>query len=166
MDKYPYTICFIRRGESVLLLNRERSPWMGCWNGVGGKIAQGESPYACILREVYEETGIELPFAVAKGVVSWTFDGESAGGMYAYVAELPTAYTCDTPRLTSEGILDWKATGWVLDPQNLGVARNIRYFLPSMLSDEASYEHRCIFTDGKLERVDAIPWRGAQAKTP
>lgn len=35
MDKLKYTICFIKRGDEILLLNREKSSWMGSWNGVG-----------------------------------------------------------------------------------------------------------------------------------
>lgn len=35
---YQYTLCFIERGDAILLLNRQKAPWMGCWNGVGGKI--------------------------------------------------------------------------------------------------------------------------------
>ncbi len=35
---YKYTICFIRKGNKILLLNRNKKPNMGMWNGVGGKI--------------------------------------------------------------------------------------------------------------------------------
>lgn len=51
-----YTICFIKRADNILLLNREKPGWMGSWNGVGGKIETGETPIECILREIYEET--------------------------------------------------------------------------------------------------------------
>ncbi|MDT2194339.1 NUDIX domain-containing protein [Paenibacillus larvae] len=38
-----YNICFIRRGDQILLLNRQKSSWMGAWNGIGGKIEQGKA---------------------------------------------------------------------------------------------------------------------------
>ncbi|MCK5130449.1 MAG: NUDIX domain-containing protein, partial [Clostridiales bacterium] len=50
MMNYKYTICFIKRNDEILLLNRENDSWMGCWNGVGGRLEDGESPTECILR--------------------------------------------------------------------------------------------------------------------
>ena len=43
----PYTTCFVRCGESVLMLLRNRPPNAGLWNGVGGKISPGETPLEC-----------------------------------------------------------------------------------------------------------------------
>ena len=40
---YKYTLGFIIKNNEVLLLNRNKSPWMGAWNGVGGKIETGET---------------------------------------------------------------------------------------------------------------------------
>lgn len=53
-----YTICFLKQGDKILLLNREKPQWMGAWNGVGGKIEQGETPLVSALREIKEETGL------------------------------------------------------------------------------------------------------------
>ena len=35
---YKHTLCFIKRNEEILMLNREHDPVKGLWNGVGGKI--------------------------------------------------------------------------------------------------------------------------------
>lgn len=35
---YKHTLCFIKRNEEILMLNREYDPVKGLWNGVGGKI--------------------------------------------------------------------------------------------------------------------------------
>lgn len=40
---YSFTICFIKQGNNILLLNRESPEWMGIWNGVGGKLEEGET---------------------------------------------------------------------------------------------------------------------------
>ena len=42
---------------------------MGMWNGVGGKIEENETPYEGIIRETFEETGIELSSVTYKGTV-------------------------------------------------------------------------------------------------
>ncbi len=59
----PYTICFCIQEERVLLLFRQRPPNAQHWNGLGGKIHAGETPLACIQREVMEEAGIDLQLA-------------------------------------------------------------------------------------------------------
>lgn len=65
---YKYTICFIRKSDKILLLNRNKKPNMGMWNGVGGKIEENETPYEGIIRETFEETGIELSSVTYKGM--------------------------------------------------------------------------------------------------
>src|SRR5699024_1956240 len=106
---------------------------MGMWNGVGGKIEQGESPRQCILREIAEETNLQLNEVTYKGKVTWeNIDGNSLGGMYTYVAEILENYVYKTPIKTEEGILDWKNLDWILHPKNVGVA-NLRYFLPLLV---------------------------------
>ena len=149
-----YTICFIRRGNQVLLLNRARAPWMGMWNGVGGKIEAGESPLQGILREVGEETGIELKAARFAGIVTWTVDGGRPGGMYAFVAKVPEDFDYPTPRAVDEGVLDWKDLAWMLNPDNLGVVSHVPRYLPAMLTGATGREHHFIFNAGqKVEYV-------------
>ena len=145
-----YTICFIKKGNEILLINREKPSWMGSWNGVGGKIAVSETPEQCVIREVFEETGIELESVKYKGVVTWTENGIFTGGMYAFTADVPENFKYNTPAKTDEGILDWKSIQWILDPQNTGVAHNLPGFLPKMLDDDGIYEHLCVFEDDVL----------------
>ncbi|SDC90927.1 8-oxo-dGTP diphosphatase [Paenibacillus sp. UNCCL117] len=154
-----YNICFIRRAGELLLLNRERSSWMGSWNGVGGKLDPGEAPRASVRREIEEETGIVLREADIrfKGLVTWESEAGALGGMYLYTAELDPAYPYPTPVKTDEGILDWKKTEWILHPDNTGVATNLPAFLPLLLQDDACYDHRCLFREGRLLSVQSIP---------
>ncbi|WP_339229006.1 8-oxo-dGTP diphosphatase [Oceanobacillus sp. FSL K6-2867] len=153
---FKYTICFIRRGDELLMLNREKSIWMGRWNGVGGKVESGETPTECILREVKEETGISLPFVHYKGTVTWGDKSQYSGGMYAYVAELPSDYTFQTPVKTEEGILDWKKVDWVLHPENSGIA-NLNYYLLRLLEEENTYEYRFIYEGDDVIACNVFP---------
>lgn len=159
-----YTICFLRRGAELLLLNRRRRPAMGLWTGVGGKIEAGEGPMAGVLREVREETGISLPTARLAGVVSWNLE-EGRDGMYAYVAELPPDFPYPAPRLTEEGLLAWQRLSWVLDVDNAGVARHVRLALPALLFGDACDDHRFTFargaqsTDWTILTYQRVPWR-------
>jgi 8-oxo-dGTP diphosphatase len=145
-----YTLCFIRRGEEILMLNRENTSWMGSWNGVGGRLEHDEEPKEGILREVYEETGIRLSDARDCGIVTWEADGENFGGMHVFIADVPEDYDYPTPKGTPEGILDWKKTEWIFNPQNTGVIKNIQHFLPVILKSEKRYAFACIYEGYEL----------------
>ena len=58
-----HTLCFLTSGERVLMLCRRKEPNRGLWNGVGGRIEAQETPHAACLREVREETGLQLAAA-------------------------------------------------------------------------------------------------------
>ena len=147
---YEFTICFIKRGNEVLLLNRDKPCWMGRWNGIGGKLEKDESPKECMLREIKEETGIDIGKVNYKGNVTWITDVTSKGGMYAFTAELPLDYIYETPVKIDEGILDWKEISWILDPSNDGIAENVPSFLPLMLNEDKLYEHKCTFEGSNM----------------
>ena len=149
-----YTICFIKQGNKILLVNREKPGWMGSWNGVGGHIEENETPTQCIIREIHEETGLKVNEVKFKGIVTWLDDDKYFGGMYTYIAEIAEDIEYKTPISTPEGILDWKTIDWILHPRNTGVARNIPTFLPVMLNDENNYEHACYFTNNNLIKVE------------
>lgn len=141
--RHKYTLGFIYCEETrqVLLLNRNKLPWMGKWNGVGGKLDQEETAYQCIIRETEEETGLLLPQYEARGVLLWevTHGAKNSnddnanskteiGGLYLFTANISKieleSYT--TPKSFPEGILHWKSLDWMLDENNLGIVDNIK----------------------------------------
>ncbi|HDR8180798.1 TPA: 8-oxo-dGTP diphosphatase [Bacillus thuringiensis] len=143
---YKYTICFIRKGNEILLLNRNKKPNMGMWNGVGGKIEDNETPYEGIIRETLEETGIDLPNVTYKGNVVFKSNDEPWGseGMYVFLADLPDGVHMNTPLSTAEGLLEWKEIEWILNHENRGVVSNLPRYLPIILKEESKLDH--IFT--------------------
>lgn len=68
-----FTLGFIRCKENnkILMLNRNKTPWMGKWNGVGGKIHANETPLDCMIREAQEETGLMLSQFEPRGILTW-----------------------------------------------------------------------------------------------
>ncbi|HWI52810.1 MAG TPA: 8-oxo-dGTP diphosphatase [Symbiobacteriaceae bacterium] len=145
-----YTICFVCHRDHVLLLHRRYPPLAGFLNGVGGKLEPGETPLACVLREVAEETGLRLADARFGGIVTWTgHNYEGRAGMYAYLAELPPGVPPESvPGETEEGRLSWHPLSAVLDGLP-GLVSNIPCFLGPMLAGAQPSEYRLRY-DGDL----------------
>ena len=57
------TLCYIQHAGQTLMIHRIKRAddiHLGKWNGLGGKFEPGESPEECVIREVREESGLEL----------------------------------------------------------------------------------------------------------
>ncbi|MBR6440487.1 MAG: 8-oxo-dGTP diphosphatase [Bacteroidales bacterium] len=71
------TLCYIDNGDNYLMLHRvkkEHDASHGKWIGVGGKCEADESPDECMLREVKEETGVEITRWQYRGIVTFISD--------------------------------------------------------------------------------------------
>lgn len=136
---FKYTVCFVKKENEILMLNREKAPIMGVWNGVGGKIEKGETPDEGALREVFEETGIKVEDFFSKGTITWENSNGEPDGIYVYLYEIDCDFTDKIPLKTREGILDWKSIDWILHPQNLGIAEMVAKYLPVLLKRKGNY---------------------------
>ncbi len=54
------TLVFVRRGDEVLLGYKKRGFGQGQWNGLGGKVEEGEKIEDGASREVMEEVGLKV----------------------------------------------------------------------------------------------------------
>jgi ADP-ribose pyrophosphatase YjhB (NUDIX family) len=54
------TLLFLRRDDEILLAMKKRGFGVGKWNGVGGKVQEGESVIAAAIREAHEEIGVRI----------------------------------------------------------------------------------------------------------
>lgn len=71
-------LCFILRGEKILLIRKKRGFGAGKINGPGGKVDPGESALESALRETFEELGIHPLGAEQRGELHFQFrDGYS-----------------------------------------------------------------------------------------
>ena len=109
------TLCYIERGERVLMLHRvkkENDLNHDKWIGVGGKFEDGESPDECLLREVREETGLTLLSWRCRGVVTFLSDRWEGEYMYLFTADgFCGELAADCP----EGTLEWVEKSRVRD---------------------------------------------------
>ena len=68
------TLCYIRKNNQTLMLHRikkDKDIHQGKWNGLGGKLEQGEMPEDCVIREVKEESGLIIKEPQMRGVMSF-----------------------------------------------------------------------------------------------
>ena len=100
------TLCYIRRGDQVLMLHRvkkENDENHDKWIGIGGKFEEGESPEDCLLRETREETGLALDSWRYRGIVTFVSDEWGTEYMHLFTADKfrGALKDCD------EGVLEW-----------------------------------------------------------
>lgn len=155
---FPYTICIIKRGDEILLINKEEKVWMGRWNAVGGKLEAEETSKECVIREVQEETGISISDAKFKGVVTWPINATRKSGMYLFLVDLPPHFKLETPIKNREGILDWKPISWILHPDNKGIVDTLPKYLPIALNESGLFEYKFIFFNERIVEFTAIPF--------
>ena len=147
----------------VLMLYRKNRPNINLWNGIGGKIEDGEDLETSLAREVMEEAGLDINHAKElfyAGVVSWAGEHEGSmkkRGMHAYIVELPDDVIVEKVGMdTDEGRLEWKHVDWVLDKSNVAVVPNIPLFLPEMLKKSGPKEYACVYENNVLKSFSII----------
>lgn len=102
------TLVYVRKGEKTLMLHRVKKKndyHQGKWNGLGGKFEPGETPEACAIREVREESGLTIINPILHGhIVFPVFDGKNDWYVYLFTAPQWTGDLLENP---PEGHLAW-----------------------------------------------------------
>ena len=99
----------------MLYRNKKKDdPNEGKWIGVGGKFEPGETPDACMLREVREETGLTPASYHFCGVIHFISDTWEDEDMYLYRAEIDGSAANKTPAC-EEGELRWIPENQLMD---------------------------------------------------
>lgn len=52
------------------------------WIGIGGKVEEGESPLACMIRECREETGLTWKDPQLKGIITFNYRKEASDPLF------------------------------------------------------------------------------------
>ena len=60
MKRYVLLLLFTKDFNKVLLIKRNKKPYAGLYNGVGGKIEENETVSEATIRECFEETNIQI----------------------------------------------------------------------------------------------------------
>ncbi|MEM6430571.1 MAG: 8-oxo-dGTP diphosphatase [Deinococcota bacterium] len=129
------TLAYVRRNHNgtpqTLMLHKQRPDdyHQGKWNGLGGKFEAGESPEDCLIREVFEESGLTVVRASLRGFITFPdFDGQDDWYTFVYTIEETTGEL----RASAEGDLEWIDDNELL---NLNLWEGDRIFIPWLYDD-------------------------------
>ena len=82
------TLCYIENDGKYLLLHRTKKKNdgnQGKYMGVGGHFEENESPYDCVIREVKEETGLDIA-PKYRGIVTFVSDKYETEQMHLFTS--------------------------------------------------------------------------------
>ncbi len=141
------TLCYLRKNGHTLMLHRikkKNDMHQGKWNGLGGKLEPGESPEACVIREVEEESGLRIRNPRLHGVITFpAFDGFDDWYVFLF-----TATEFDGELIDSrEGVLRWVPNDEVL---SLPLWEGDRIFIP-WLDEPHCFSARFVYKNGILQ---------------
>ena len=115
-QKNMTTLCYIEKDGKYLMLHRvkkENDLNKDKWIGVGGHLEDDESPEECIKREIFEETGYDIPLNELEFRAIVTFVSQK--GDY----ELMSLFTAKAPsneqKECDEGKLEWVSKEKIYD---------------------------------------------------
>lgn len=138
------TLGYIRKNGKTLMLHRvkkEDDMHKGKWNGLGGKIEDGETPEECMIREIKEECGLNAKNPLMKGIL--TFPQFSKGETWYVFLFLVTEFDGELSE-SNEGNLEWIDDDKLLD-LNLWDADKI---FMKWLDQKGFYSGKFIYRDG------------------
>ena len=140
------TLCYIEKGNKYLMLHRISKKKDGNkdkWIGVGGHFEKGESPEECLLREVKEETGLELTSYQFRGIVTFISDEWPDEYMCLYTAD---RYTGDIGNC-DEGELVWVEKEKIMD---LNIWEGDKIFLKLLMENQPFFSLKLEYKGDKL----------------
>ena len=140
------TLCYIEKENKYLMLHRTSKKKDGNkdkWIGVGGHFEKGESPEECLLREVKEETGLELTSYQFRGIVTFISDEWPDKYMCLYTAD---RYTGDIGNC-DEGELVWVEKGKIMD---LNIWEGDKIFLKLLTENQPFFSLKLEYKGDKL----------------
>jgi 8-oxo-dGTP diphosphatase len=107
------TLCYVKRDGCTLMVHRNKKAndiHEGKWNGLGGKFEPGETPEECVIREVYEESGLNIRNPKLYGLLMFPRFKGNDWYVFVFTANDFTGELIDSP----EGKLEWISDEHVL----------------------------------------------------
>jgi len=101
------TLCYIEKDGKYLMIHRVKKTNdinKDKWVGVGGKFEERETPFDCVRREIFEETGLTAGVLNYRGLV--TFVSNEFGTEYMHLFHT-NDFSGELLQECTEGNLEW-----------------------------------------------------------
>ena len=126
--------------KSTLLVHRNASQndnHYGKYNGLGGKMEEGENIVSCLKREIKEEAGIDCLKIVLRGTINWTGFGAKGENWLGFIFRVDR-FKGVPHHENSEGKLSWHPIDSLA---NLPMWEGDRLFLPMVFDESPQVFH-------------------------
>lgn len=150
LRKISHTVlCYIERNNKYLMLlrNKRKNDYnKDKWIGIGGHIIDKEEPEDALVREVKEETGLDLLDYKPRGII-YFHDTNYLEIMYLYTSNSFTGFVtpCD------EGTLKWQDKDKIF---SLNIWEGDKYFLKEMMESDEYFMMDLYYEDGFFIRSE------------
>lgn len=122
-------LAYVERIGKVLLLKRNNEPFLGLWSMVGGKVHWGEHPEDAIIREIKEETGVEVEGLMPAATMSEHIIRDGAVDIHLMVS----IYRCRAKGSdlleSDEGELMWVDKNKLEEMENMSIPSDFRIII-------------------------------------
>ena len=138
------TLCYLIKDNKYLMLHRTKKDHdinAGKYIGVGGHVEEGESPKDCVIREVFEETGLTLNTVKTRGYITFVMGDDTEHAILFTSDDFSGQMVSEC----SEGELTWVDIDKVMD---LNLWEGDRTFLEIIMKQDL--ERKCEFFSVKL----------------
>ena len=152
------TLCYIEQEDCYLMLHRIRKKNdanEGKWIGIGGHFEEGESPEECLLREVFEETGLRLTSYRLRGIITFVSDKWGSEYMHLYTADGFEGNLAAAMDNCQEGVLKWVPKKDVFD---LPLWEGDKIFLKLLLEKENIFSLKLEYQGDALVNWSCQEW--------
>lgn len=131
----PRTLCFVTHGDDILLMKRglHKRIFPGHYNGLGGHIERGEDPLTGAIREIKEESGLQVKNVRFCGSTHVDAGQETGILLYIFKGEATTREVIES----EEGTLHWLPLAEVLNRNDLPLVEDLPMVLPMIFRDGA-----------------------------
>ncbi len=128
----------IRDGRWLMLLRNKKANDIneGKWIGIGGKQEPGETIRECMIREIREETGLDVTHLDYRGILYFFYENNDSEKIWVYTSEDFRG----EPQECNEGTLAWIEEEKIKD---LSLWEGDRLFLKRMI--EGNREPFCLY---------------------
>ena len=124
-------MCFIYDENRILVEEKKGTKYTNGLVFPGGHIEQGESFRDSVIREIKEETGLDIQNLKACGFMYW-FNNKTEDKYFTYFYKT-TEYSGKLLDATDEGSVFWAE---IADLDHMKLAPNFREYLPMFLEDK------------------------------